>query len=177
MLIDAMTKQECREVLAHVSFGRLACSLRDQPYVVPVCLACEPDNIYVSSNPGKKIEWMRANPRVIIQVDEIADQSRWASVIVNGWYEELHEIQYAAEREHARRLLEKRSLRWLDAFAERQFQSGDKLIELLFLRVCPRSITGARAAEAIGESGWMKKSVASVGALHTVASGRPRPES
>ena len=50
MLIDAMTKQECREVLAHVSFGRLACSLRDQPYVVPVCLAYEPDNIYESAS-------------------------------------------------------------------------------------------------------------------------------
>ena len=100
MLIDVMTKQECREVLARVSFGRLACSLRDQPYVVPVCLAYELDAIYIFSTPGKKIEWMRANPRVCIEVDEIADQSRWATVIVNGWYEELPEIQYAADREH-----------------------------------------------------------------------------
>ena len=103
-----MTKQECREVLAQVSFGRLACSLRDQPYVVPVCLAYEPDDIYVFSTPGKKIEWMWVNPRGCIQVDEIADQSRWASVTVTGWYEELHEIQYAAEREHAPAIREKR---------------------------------------------------------------------
>jgi nitroimidazol reductase NimA-like FMN-containing flavoprotein (pyridoxamine 5'-phosphate oxidase superfamily) len=42
MLINEMTKQECREVLAHASFGRLGCSLGDQPYIVPVCLAYPP---------------------------------------------------------------------------------------------------------------------------------------
>jgi nitroimidazol reductase NimA-like FMN-containing flavoprotein (pyridoxamine 5'-phosphate oxidase superfamily) len=176
MLIDVMTKQECREVLTRVSFGRLACSLRDQPYVVPVCLAYELDAIYIFSTPGKKIEWMRANPRVCIEVDEIADQSRWATVIVNGWYEELPEIQYAAEREHehARRLLEKRNLCWLNAFGERQFQSGVRFIEPLFFRVRPHSMTGLRAGDAIGEPNWLKKPAASVGASHNVPTYRQR---
>jgi len=174
MLIDSMTKQEGREVLARVSFGRLACSLRDQPYVVPVCFAYEPDGIYIFSTPGKKIEWMRANPRVCVQVDEIADQSRWTTVIVNGWYEELPEIQYAAEREHARRLLKKRSLWWLNACGERQFQSGVKWIEPLLFRVRPHSMTGLRASDAIGKPNWLKKPAASVGTSHNVATYRQR---
>ena len=62
MRINDMTKQDCRKVLAHASFGRLGCSLADQPYIVPVCLAYEPDCIYIFSMFGKKIEWMRANP-------------------------------------------------------------------------------------------------------------------
>jgi len=70
-----MTEHECHEFLGRASFGRLRCSLGDQPYIVPVCLACESDCIYVVSTFGKKIEWMRANPKVCIQIDEIADQS------------------------------------------------------------------------------------------------------
>ena len=70
-----MTEHECHEFLERASFGRLRCSLGDQPYIVSVCLAYESDCIYVFSTFGKKIEWMRANPKVCIQIDEIADQS------------------------------------------------------------------------------------------------------
>jgi len=68
------------------------CSLDNQPYIVPVCLAYESDCIYVFSTFGKKIKWMRANPKVCIQIDEIADQSQWVSMIVSGRYEELPEL-------------------------------------------------------------------------------------
>ena len=95
MLMNEMTKQECREALEYASFGRLGCSLANQPYIVPVYLAYESDCIYVFSTFGKKIEWMRANPKVCIQIDEIAEQYQWMSVIVNGRYEELPELQYA----------------------------------------------------------------------------------
>ena len=95
MLMNEMTKQECREALEYASFGRLGCSLANQPYIVPVYLAYEFDCIYVFSTFGKKIEWMRANPKVCIQIDEIAEQYQWMSVIVNGRYEELPELQYA----------------------------------------------------------------------------------
>lgn len=145
MLSDEMTKEECREVLAHVSFGRLGCSLDNQPYIVPVCLFYEPDNIYIFSTPEKNIDWMRANPKVCVQVDEVSDQSRWPSVIVNGRYEELPELQYAAQRERTRRLLEKGSPWCLGAFAEQVFKSGDKSIDPLFFRVRIESMTGLRA--------------------------------
>jgi uncharacterized protein len=151
MQINEMTKEECREVLAHTSFGRLGCSLADQPYIVPVCLACEADYIYAFSTVGKKIEWMRANPKVCLQVDEIAGQSQWVSVIVNGRYEELLEPQHTAEREHARTLLEKRSRWWLNTLAERLLTLGDKLIEPLFFRISIDSMTGLHATDEIGD--------------------------
>ena len=151
MLMDEMTEQECRAALAHTSFGRLGCSLGDQPYIVPVCLASEGDFIYVFSTFGKKIVWMRANPKVCIQIDEIAGQSHWVSVIVYGRYEELLEPQYATERQHARQLLEKRSQWWLNTFAERQLKLGDKLIEPLFFRIQIDSLTGLRATDKIGD--------------------------
>ena len=69
---------------------------------------------------GQKNEWMRANPKVCLEVDEITNQSEWMSVIASGRYQELPEPQFTAEREHARKLLGKRHLWWQNALGERQ---------------------------------------------------------
>ncbi len=101
MRIIPMTQQECSELLNRVNIGRLACSLDDQPYIVPVGFSYEPDFIYVFSTLGKKIKWMRQNPKVCLQADEIASLSNWLSVIVTGTYVELREPEYTAQLEHA----------------------------------------------------------------------------
>jgi uncharacterized protein len=143
MVVHEMTEQECRALLARASTGRLGCSRDNQPYVVPVYLAYQPRYIYIFSTFGQKIEWMRSNPKVCIQVDEIATESEWASVIANGRYQELAEPNYAVERAHARELLGKQHRWWLNALAERhQKSSKDLLIEPLFFRVQIDSITG-----------------------------------
>jgi len=72
MMIRKMNTDDCREVLARVSIGRLGCSLNNQPHVVPVGLAYEANDTYVFSTFGQKIKWMRENPKVCIQIDEIA---------------------------------------------------------------------------------------------------------
>jgi nitroimidazol reductase NimA-like FMN-containing flavoprotein (pyridoxamine 5'-phosphate oxidase superfamily) len=145
MLIQALSETECHEILARASLARLGCSLDNQPYVIPVGIACEPGYIYVFSTFGKKIEWMRANPKVCVQVDEIKGQSDWASVIVNGEYQELEEPRYTDERNHARKLLETRHHWWLNAMAERRTQLRDQEIAPLFFRIRIDSITGLRA--------------------------------
>jgi nitroimidazol reductase NimA-like FMN-containing flavoprotein (pyridoxamine 5'-phosphate oxidase superfamily) len=145
MVITQMTDEECRAFLASASLARLGCSLDNQPYVVPIYFAYEPDFIYVLSTFGQKSEWMRANPKVCLEVDEIANQSEWMSVIANGRYQELPEPQYTAEREHARTLLEKRSQWWQNALGERQLGLGDRAIAPLFFRIHVDSITGLRA--------------------------------
>jgi len=82
MRIVELSQDECKELLNRVSLGRLACSLENQPYVVPVCFAYEPEYLYVFSTVGQKIEWMRQNPKVCLQADEIGSRSSWASVLV-----------------------------------------------------------------------------------------------
>ena len=131
MEINEMTQDACRSVLTRASMGRLGCSLENQPYVVPICLAYETEYIYVFSTFGQKIKWMRVNPKVCI-----------VSVIANGTYQELPEPQYETERAHARKLLEKRSRWWLNALAERRTRSRDDFIEPLFFRVHIDSVTG-----------------------------------
>ena len=77
MRIIAISQHECSELLNACIIGRLACSLNDQPYIVPVDFSYEPDCIYIFSTLGKKIEWMRKNPKVCLQADEIGDRSDW----------------------------------------------------------------------------------------------------
>src|SRR5262249_50197768 len=101
--------------------------------------------IYVFSTFGKKIEIMRANPRVCVQTDEFANQLQWISVIANGLYEELPEIKFAAERRRASQLLEKRNLWWLNALAVRRAKTSDEFVAPLFFRIHVLSVSGLSA--------------------------------
>jgi nitroimidazol reductase NimA-like FMN-containing flavoprotein (pyridoxamine 5'-phosphate oxidase superfamily) len=153
MVINEITKDECGAFLAGASLGRLGCSLDNQPYVVPVYFVYEPDNIYVFSTLGQKAEWMRANPKVCLQADEITDQSKWKSVIATGRYQELPEPQYAAEREHARNLLEKRCRWWQNPLGERQLRVGNHSITPLFFRIHVDAMSGLLAIDESAQSG------------------------
>ena len=148
MQIDELNETECREILSRASAARLGCSLNDQPHIVPVGMAYEADYIYVFATFGQKIEWMRANPRVCVQIDELKSQSDWVSVIANGEYQELPEPQFELERAHARRLLESRHHWWLNAMAERRIRLRDEEIKPLFFRIRVSSVTGLRGTEA-----------------------------
>jgi nitroimidazol reductase NimA-like FMN-containing flavoprotein (pyridoxamine 5'-phosphate oxidase superfamily) len=145
MQIKEVNEELCRDFLARASFGRLGCSLNNQPYVVPVCFSYEADYIYVFSTVGKKIEVMRANPNVCLQTDELVNTFQWISVIANGQYEELPEIQFAAERRRARQLLEKRNLWWVNAIAVRRIKTADEFVAPLFFRIHVLSLTGLSA--------------------------------
>ena len=145
MRIIAMSQQECKELLKRVSIGRLGCSLDDQPYVVPVAFSYETDCIYMFSTVGKKIEWMRKNPKVCLQADEIGNRSNWLSVIVTGTYLELREPQYTAQLEHALEQLEQYSEWWRNPLAQRREQTSDLSIETVFFRIDIGSMSGLRA--------------------------------
>jgi len=145
MRIIATSKQECGELLKRVSIGRLACSLDNQPYVVPVAFSYEPDRIYLFSTVGKKIQWMRKNPKVCLQADEIGIRSNWVSVIVTGTYSELREPEFTAQREHALEQLAQYSRYWQNPLAERREQTGDLSMEPVFFRINIGSMSGLRA--------------------------------
>ena len=153
MVITQMSEEECRAFLASASLGRLGCARDNQPYVVPIYFAYEPDFVYALSTFGQKNEWMRANPKVCLTADEIAGQSEWVSVVATGRYQELPEPQFTAEREHARTLLEKRSRWWQIALGQRQLRVGDHLIAPLFFRIHVDSLTGLRATGEPTEAG------------------------
>lgn len=113
MLIHNMTEAECRHALKQATVGRIACAHLGQPYVVPIYFAYNGDHLYAVSTIGQKVEWMRANPLVCVEVDEIKSPEDWMSVLVFGRYEELPDLpEYKRAREQALGLLQKRSAWW-----------------------------------------------------------------
>jgi nitroimidazol reductase NimA-like FMN-containing flavoprotein (pyridoxamine 5'-phosphate oxidase superfamily) len=144
MRIVPMSEGECIELLQRVPVARLACSLNDQPYVVPVCFAYESRHLYIFSTLGQKIEWMRQNPKVCLQADEIGNRSNWSSVVVNGMYLELPEPQYTTQKEHAKERLAQHSEWWRTPIAERREQVGDLSVEPVFFRIDIESLSGLR---------------------------------
>jgi len=147
MTIREMSEQECREALTRLRIGRLGCALDNQPYIVPVSIVYEEDYIYSFSTPGQKVKWMRANPKVCVQADEISGQSKWLSVVAYGQYQELREPQFEIERDHARKLLDRQHHWWLNALAERQLKEGDRLVSPLFFRIRIESLSGLESKE------------------------------
>jgi nitroimidazol reductase NimA-like FMN-containing flavoprotein (pyridoxamine 5'-phosphate oxidase superfamily) len=108
MLVRSLSTLECTKVLTANRLGRLACTNNGQPYIVPIFFAYAENHLYAFSMPGKKIEWMRANPRVSVIVEEHAQGREWKSVIVDGRYEELPDrIGCKVQRDHAWALLSK----------------------------------------------------------------------
>lgn len=98
MIIEEMTRQECFHVLKSTRLARLACAFQNQPYIVPVYLAFhgppeEEPCFFGFTTPGQKVEWMRANPLVCVEVDEVKSFNDWVSVVVRGRYEELAQAQ------------------------------------------------------------------------------------
>src|SRR5450631_3569067 len=89
MLIRNMTRQASIDLLARRRLGRLACAHDGQPYITPLAFEYDENYLYSFSTLGQKITWMRANPRVCIEAEELASPQDWATVIVLGRYEEL----------------------------------------------------------------------------------------
>lgn len=109
MFVREMTGAECRNQLASARVGRLACVSGEQPYVLPVQFVLDEDFAYLFSMPGQQLDWMRSNPRVCLEVDDVKNQEDWTSVVALGRYEELTE---PSERARAHELLQHRATWW-----------------------------------------------------------------
>ena len=115
--IQEMPVRDCYAALSRANFGRLACAKENQPYVVPIYFAFQENEgdprLYGFTIPGQKVEWMRANPLVCVEVDEVEGFDRWISVIANGRFEELLDTPYYADtRRLTVQLLQARAMWW-----------------------------------------------------------------
>jgi len=89
MSISKLGDRDSLAILREGTLGRLGCIAADWPYVVPVNYFFDGKDIYVHTLPGKKLDALRANPRVCLQVDDIKDSYNWRSVIAYGTFEEV----------------------------------------------------------------------------------------
>ena len=88
MLIHELTAAECRQILSRVTLARLACARGGQPYIVPISFAfdAESDCLFGFSSIGRKVEWMRGNPSVCVEVEDVEDRFHWTTLVsAAGW--------------------------------------------------------------------------------------------
>lgn len=113
MFVRELSREECIALVSSNHIGRLACSREDQPYIVPIQYAFAANRLYGFSMPGQKVDWMRANPRVCVEVDEFSGRESWKSAVVYGRYRELPDTREGHdEHMQAWALLEKRTNWW-----------------------------------------------------------------
>ena len=146
MLIEELPRQACIDFVQRVGFGRLACERAGQPYITPFFFVCHHDALYGLSTVGQKIDWMRANPLVCVEADEMTSPQQWASVIIFGRYEELPAgPQYDAERTLAHGLLQQRPIWWEPAYAKTMLHGEARPLDLVYFRIHIAEITGHQA--------------------------------
>jgi uncharacterized protein len=93
-IIRELPSEEIEALLRSAIVGRIACCGHGvagdgRPYLVPLAYGYDGDAVYAHSGPGRKLDLMRAEPRVTFEVDEAAAPDRWRSVIAEGTFEEI----------------------------------------------------------------------------------------
>ncbi len=150
MIVKELTRSECLATLTKSSLGRLATARDDQPYIVPFHFIFDGESLlYAFSTLGQKIEWMRLNPLVCVEVGEAIDQSEWTSLVIFGRYEELPDtFEFEAERNRAYKLISSRPMWWQPAVASGGLRSRTATEEPVYFRIHIESITGRHAVAA-----------------------------
>lgn len=146
MFIQEMEEFQCRQILEQASVGRLACAKDNQPYIVPVYFSFDGRHIYGVTTEGQKVEWMRSNPKVCLEIDDLTSHDHWTSVIIFGRFEELQDKPvFGAARMVAHEALQKRAMWWEPAcVALRQLDVPHSLMPI-FYRIHIDRITGRRS--------------------------------
>jgi nitroimidazol reductase NimA-like FMN-containing flavoprotein (pyridoxamine 5'-phosphate oxidase superfamily) len=149
MFIHDLTDDECVDVLRRTTLGRLGCAKNNQPYVVPIyfkfdAFRLDAKYLYSFANLGQKIYWMRANPLVCVEVDDVTDQFHWTTVIVSGRFEELTYADHQQTAERAYELLRSRHDWWQPAAGKTAV--SERYVPIVY-RICIDAMSGRRASQ------------------------------
>jgi len=141
MLIQSMTGVASLELLERATLGRVACTHEGQPYITPMSVRYDANWLYSFSTLGQKITWMRANPQVCVEVEELVSAQDWATVIVIGRYQELTTEK---ERTYAHDLLEQRPAWWEPGYSRTVIKGKERPLKPVYFRILIDQITGHR---------------------------------
>lgn len=183
MFIQEMSESDCFKALTQARFGRLACAHDNQPYVVPIYFACDGPYLYGFlygfTTLGLKVEWMRSNPLVCVELDDVENCEQWTSIVIFGRYEELPEQPGTPEwdqdqrrahepsqpmvppkpatstpgqqaRLHAYALLQQHAEWWEPGLASGTHHNPDQPLAPIFYRIRIDRVTGRRAMSGSG---------------------------
>jgi len=113
---------------------------------VPFYFAYQNNSLYGASTVGQKIDWMRKNPLVCVEVDEVESPQKWISAVVFGRYEELPDTpEYHRERAVAHNVLQKQRMWWEPGYVKTILHGTERPLVPVFYRISIGHITGHRA--------------------------------
>ncbi|HWK67350.1 MAG TPA: pyridoxamine 5'-phosphate oxidase family protein [Rhizobiaceae bacterium] len=148
MWVRSLSHVECTRLLDRNRLAHLACTNEGRPYVVPIYYASADNHLYAFSLPGKKIEWMRANPFVSLIVEERSDGREWRSVVVDGRYEEIPDrLGMTTVRDRAWSLLSKHPHWWEPGALKPETPSVADRSPHLFFRIHIDEVSGREARD------------------------------
>lgn len=151
MRLMALTPNECIEVLSRNRLGHLGCVRDGQPYVVPIHYAFADNYIYSFAMAGQKIEWMRANPLVCLQVEETSENRQWRSVVTTGHFEEL--LAHGENEHELKRawlLISRHANWWEPGTFSIAVRTAEEIPSHVFYRIWIERMTGRQAIGDIG---------------------------
>lgn len=88
-MITDLNKADCEKVIASGIYAHLACCDGDEPYVVPIMYVYRDGCIYSYTHEGQKIEIMRKNPKMCVQIQHVEHALEWESVMCWGLFEQV----------------------------------------------------------------------------------------
>ncbi len=137
-MIKNSDQEAARTLFKEQKFGHLGCVLETgEPYVVPVNYLYQDDEIYIHCLPGQKLDALRANGKVCLQVEKIGKSCRWQSAIAFGEFQEIKRTNKKIEilKEFSARF---KDLTPVEAMIEEQWNLGG----LVVFRLNIKRITG-----------------------------------
>ena len=137
--VEDMSPAEMHALLQRESFGHLGCSRDGRPYVVPMHYAYDGKELYFFTTAGMKTQFIHANPQVCLQVEEVADATRWKSVMVIGYATQLTKPE---ETQRAMKLITERNPSLTPAISATQLDTLGRAIDIALYRISPEIIDG-----------------------------------
>jgi len=133
--VEDMAPAEMHALLQRECFGHLGCARDGRPYVVPMHYAYDGKELYFFTTEGMKTQFIEANPKVCLQVEEITDSTHWRSVMVIG---------HAEEMERAMKLITERNPSLTPAISATQLDTWGRAVDIALYRIMPELIDGRK---------------------------------
>ena len=140
MQIRDMRPDEVNSLLDRAKLGRLACSRNGQPHIAPLSFVREGSSLFAFTTVGRKIDWMRENPHVCVEFEDIRSAQSWEVVLIEGSYEELADSDPRCA--HAFSLLQKRPMWWEPGYVHTHVGGADRALEPVYFRIAIASAKG-----------------------------------
>ena len=95
--------------------------------------------LYFFTTEGMKTQFIAANPKICLQVEEVSDSMHWRSVMVIG---EAARLEKSEEMQRAMKLITERNPSLTPAISATQLDTWGRAVDIALYRLTPELIDG-----------------------------------